>query len=65
MIGGDNLSNVVEAARACYGLMPGRTVSMLFGPELRLLQFRIRLHSSIATALHEFKHGSFLLPYKK
>src|SRR5438093_12806456 len=33
------------------------TVSMLFGRELRLLQFRIRLHSSIATALRELKHA--------
>src|SRR6266496_6250055 len=37
--------------------MLSRTVSMLFGRELRLLQFRIRLHSSIATALQEFKHA--------
>jgi len=37
--------------------MLGRTVSMLFGRELRLLQFRTRLHSSIVTALHELKHA--------
>ena len=37
---------------------------MPFGRELCLL-FGIRLYFSIATALHEFKHGSFLLPYKK
>jgi len=30
---------------------------MLFGRELHLLQFRIRLHSSIATALRELKHA--------
>jgi hypothetical protein len=34
-----------------------RTVSMLLGRELRLLQFRMRLHSSIATALRELKHA--------
>src|SRR5213596_1853616 len=37
--------------------MLGRTVSMLFGRELRLLQFRIRLHSSIAIASRELKHA--------
>ena len=30
---------------------------MLFGRELRLLQFRTRLHSSIVTALRELKHA--------
>ena len=30
---------------------------MLFGRDLRLLQFRTRLHSSIVTALRELKHA--------
>src|SRR5437762_13266330 len=37
--------------------MLGRTVSMLFGCELGLLQFRIGLHSSIAIASRELKHA--------
>ena len=37
--------------------MLSRTVSVLLGRELRLLQFRIRRHSSIATALRELKHA--------
>jgi hypothetical protein len=37
--------------------MLSRAVSVLFGRELRLLQFRIRRHSSIATALRELKHA--------
>src|ERR1043166_3970664 len=37
--------------------MLGGTVPMLFGRERRLLQFRIGLHSSIATALPELKHA--------
>src|SRR6476660_2855092 len=37
--------------------MLGRTVAMLFGRELCLLQFRIRLHSSIAIASRELKHA--------
>src|SRR5437016_8945142 len=37
--------------------MLGCTVSMLFGRELRLLQLRIRLHSSIAIASRELKHA--------
>ena len=57
MTGGDNLSNIVEVAGAHFVLMPGRTVSMFFGRELRLLQFRIRLHSSIAIASRELKHA--------
>ncbi len=57
MTGGDNLSNVVEVAGAHFVLMLGRTVSMFFGRELRFLQFRIRFHSSIATALRELKHA--------
>src|SRR5882724_2896624 len=38
-------------------LMLGRTVAMLFGRELRFLQFRIGLHSSIAIASRELKHA--------
>jgi hypothetical protein len=57
MTGGDNLSNVVEVAGAHFVLMPGRTVSMFFGRELLLLQFRIRLHSSIAITLRQLKHA--------
>jgi hypothetical protein len=37
--------------------MLSRAVSVLFGRELRLLQFRIRWRSSIATALRELKHA--------
>src|SRR5438045_8911413 len=37
--------------------MLGRAVSMLFRRELRLLQFRIGLHSSIAIASREVKHA--------
>src|SRR5438105_3175335 len=37
--------------------MFGRAVATLFGRELRLLQFRIRLHSSIAIAVREVKHA--------
>ena len=57
MTGGDNLSNVVEVAGTHFVLMPGRTVAMLFGCELRLLQFRIGFHSSIAIASRELKHA--------
>src|SRR2546430_14754017 len=57
MTGGDNLSDIVEVAGAHFVLMLGRTVSMLFGRELRLLQFRIGLHSSIAIASRELKHA--------
>ena len=58
------MNDVVEIVRARIVVMLSCTVSMLVGRELCLL-FHIRLNSSIATALHEFKHGSFLLPYKK
>ena len=51
------MSNVVEVAGAHFLLMFGRTVSMLFGRELRLLQFRIRFHTSIAIASRELKHA--------
>ena len=55
--GGDNLSDIVEVAGAHFALMLGRTVAMLFGRELRLLQFRIGLHSSIVIASRELKHA--------
>ena len=57
MTGGDNLSDIVEVAGAHFVLMFGRTVAMLFGRELRLLQFRVGLHSSIAIASRELKHA--------
>jgi hypothetical protein len=57
MTDGDNLRNVVEVAGAHFVLMLGRTVSLFFGRELRLLQFRIGFHSSIAIASRELKHA--------
>ena len=56
MTGGDNLSDIVEVAGAHFVLMLSRTVAMFFGRELRLLQFRVGLHSSIARASRELKH---------
>ena len=53
----DYLRHLIEITSADLALVFGRGVTVGLGRELRLLQFRIRLHSSIATALRELKHA--------
>ena len=57
MASGDNLSDIVKVAGADFVLILGGTVAMFFGRELRLLQFRIGLHASIAIASRQLKHA--------
>jgi hypothetical protein len=51
------LGDEIEITRADFALMFRRRISIAFGRELRLLEYRIRRHAVVAIIARQIKHA--------